>query len=608
MKRLKNYLNESRQFKKRIIKSAILIIILISFLIVRLVNLQIINYKKYASLATSNQLEYLAIEPNRGLIYDRNGILLAENIPSFSLNITADRVKNLNQTIADLQSIINITPSDLQQLKKTLHNYRRYEYIPIKNKLSQEEIAAFYVNQYQFPGVTIATNMTRHYPLAEELAHAVGYVGRITKEEMKNLDNNYSINNFIGKTGIEKYYESTLRGKTGYKVIEVGATGKLIRTLKVIQPIHGKNIHLTIDSKLQQLAKRELGAEKGAVVAIDPRNGEILALVSNPSFDPNLFAKGIDNITFNQLQNSPLKPMYNRATKGSFPFASTIKPFIALQALETGLVATNFRIDDPGWFKLERSSHIYHDWNWRQGGHGIVNIKKAIMVSCDVFFYTISLKVGIAKIAEILTQFGFGNKIGIDLAEESAGIVSTPEWKLKNTGKHWYLGDTVISSIGQGFMSATPLQLAQGVATIAMRGQRFTPHLLASVQNEDGIIEQHKSPLIPTIKLKNDNHWQVVIDAMRDVISNPEGTAYYRFGEQANYSAAGKTGEAQLYRSKSQDQSKRNVPKYLLNHNLFIAFAPVENPEIAVAVISENSNLAVKTTRKILDYWLLHDK
>ncbi|CAL7962546.1 peptidoglycan DD-transpeptidase MrdA [Gammaproteobacteria bacterium] len=607
--RLKNYNQEKNQFKSRVIKAALLITVLIIILIARLFNLQILQYKFYTNLSEHNQLDFLPIESNRGLIYDRNGILLAENLPLFSLNIIPELTQNINNTIDTLKTIINITPDNIQQFNKTLKQRRRFEHVPIKFKLTQEEVAIFYLNQYRFPGVVVETQMIRHYPLGKIMASALGYVGRINQQELKNIDtSNYSATHFIGKIGIEKYYEKQLHGKTGYKVAEVSATGRIVRILKIIQPIPGNTLSLTIDSKLQQVAQDALGIERGAVVAIDPNNGEVLALVSFPSFDPNLFASGIDSTTFNELQSSSDKPMYNRATLGSYPLASTIKPFIALQGLDTGIITSNFKISDPGWFKLPNVKRPYRDWVYH--GHGIVNVTKAIIVSCDTFFYTLALKLGIEKIDDILMHFGFGNKTKIDMAEENSGVIASPKWKASHKGTHWYVGDTVISSIGQGFMSATPLQLACGVAAIAMHGKRFQPHLLLATKRENStLIKQEALPLSP-ITLNHPNNWNIIIDAMQGVITSPMGTARPRFGSIPEYTIAAKTGGGQLFHHKivnenPDPESDLSIPKHLRNHNLFIAFAPVENPKIAIAVVTENSIIAPQVARKVLDYYLI---
>ncbi|MDR1012503.1 MAG: penicillin-binding protein 2 [Coxiellaceae bacterium] len=605
---LKNYSQESKKFKKRILISAIIMVSSIILLISRLFYMQIGDNYLYAKMASRNQLEYLPIEPNRGLIYDRNGILLAENFPNFNLNINYE--KNIKNTIANLSTIFDISQTNLKQFNKSFRHHRHFESTSIKFKLTPEEVATFYINQDNFPSVCIDTQIIRHYPLAEEHAVIVGYVGRLDKQDLKNINtNNYNANAFIGKIGIEKYYENILRGKIGYKIIETDASGRATRILKILHPISGKNLYLTIDSKLQRIAQKSLNKELGAVVAIDPTNGEILALVSNPTYDPNLFVNGIDMTTLNKLLLAESKPLYNRATRSIFPFGSTIKPFIALQGLDTGVITSDFKINDPGWFKLEKNKHIYRDWIYN--GHGTVDVTKAITESCNTFFYTIGIKLGIEQIDFILEQFGFGKPVNIGILEESAGIVASPQNKLKYTGKHWYIGDTINSSIGQGDMKTTLIQLASAVGTIAMRGQRFQPHLLYAIQEPSGEKIFQTITHLPPIILKTPKNWDIVINAMKSVVMNPEGTAYRRFGaDNLSYTIAGKTGGAQLYHHKIVNEnpgsvSEKNIPKHLRNHNLFIAFAPIENPKLAIAIITENSNQAVQAARKIFDYYLI---
>jgi len=606
MSLIKNHRQEHTLFKRRLIIVALTVIALVILIIARLFYLQIIQHKLYVSLAERNQIELLPIEPNRGLIYDRNGVLLAENIPVFSLSIIPERTPNLMDTINNLRQIIDISPDNIKQFYRFLQQQRRFDHVPLKVKLTQEEIANFYVNQFRFPGVTIDANMVRHYPLGPTMASALGYVGRINTQELQEIEpKNYSATHFMGKTGIEKNYETLLHGKVGYKEVEINAFGHALRTIKQIPQTPGNNLYLTIDSKLQQCAEQALAGENGAIVAMNPTNGEILALVSAPSFDPNLFATGIDNDAFQELLHSPDRPMFNRVIKGQFPIASPIKLFTALEGLDTNTINTNFTVADPGWFKLPNSEHIYHDWE--RGGHGKVNVTKAITVSCDIFFYTLAIKLGIEKIDNILQRFGFGTKTGIDLAEERTGIIASPLWKLNHIGKPWYPGDTVISGIGQGFMTATPLQLVVAVSTIAMHGQRFQPHVLLQSVNPSGTITAAQPTVQDRVILKNPSHWNTVIEAMTQVIDSPQGTARTRFGINHLYTVAGKTGTAQLYSHKTDEAGniiQTNVPKKLRNHSLFIAFAPVENPQIAIAVIAENINSAPTIARKIMDQYL----
>lgn len=610
LRKIKNYQLETRIFRKRLFFATIIIGCLIGLLVIRLFYLQVFQNKYYTNLAQHNQRELFPIEPNRGLIYDRNGVLLAENIPIFTLAIIPDYVTDIDNTVKELQNIIEINQDNLRQFYRALKQRQPYEHIPLKYKLGQEEVANFYVNQYHFPGVVIDANLIRHYPLGETMVSVIGYVGKVNPQDLKNNSNNanYNINSFVGRLGIEKFYETDLRGQLGYQEVEIDAGGHITRTTKNTAQQPGNNLYLTIDSKLQQSALDALGEEKGAVVAIEPNSGEVLALVSKPAYDPNLFAYGIDPEAFQELQNSPDKPMYNRAIRGHFPPASTIKPFIALQGLDTNTITPSFSIYDKGWFKLPNSEHVYRDW--QAGGHGSVNVAKAIISSCDTFFYTLASKLGIAKLDSMLYRFGFGSKTNIDLGEELAGIVASPEWKQVNVGKIWYPGDTVLSGIGQGFMSATPLQLASATATLAERGVRFQPHLLLKSIHVGGKITEQKLIVQAEINLKNPKDWDLIIKAMQSVVMNPGGTAYARFGPNPPYTVAGKTGTAQLFRHRFNEEngtfeSETGITKRLRNHSLFIAFAPVDNPKIALAVVVENGATAPIAARKIIDSYLL---
>lgn len=605
---IKNYLSETKIFQHRLFLAAIIVAILVGVLLLRLASLQIFSHKYYSQLATQNQLEMFPIEPNRGLIYDRNGVLLAENTPIFTLSIIPEYVSNIDATLVALSRVIELSDSSIYQFYKVLKQHKKFAHVPLKYKLTQSEVESFYANRFRFPEAVIDAIMIRHYPKGESMANVVGYIGKANAQDLKNFDaNSYTLNSLVGKVGIEKYYENILRGKIGYKQAEIDASGHIVRNLQAINPTPGNNIYLTIDSKLQCAAQKALGSERGSVVIIDPNNGEILALVTNPNYDPNLFAYGIDNDTFSSLQNSPDKPMYNRAVRGLFPIASTIKPFIALAALDNNIIDTNYTIFDPGWFKLPNSSHIFRDW--QPYGHGKVNIVKAIIESSDVFFYTLSTKLGIDKIDNILMRFGFGQKSGVDLAEELSGVVASPKWKMSNTGKPWFPGDTVLSSIGQGFMLTTPLQLANAVAALAEQGTRYKPHLLLKTQFAKGVVVQEKALNVMPIILKNKRHWETIINAMRGVVASPSGTAYKHFGGKLPYTVAGKTGTAQLFHHRFNEESASfetsNIPKKLRNHSLFIAFAPVDNPQIALAVIVENSVSAPIVARKILDFYFV---
>jgi penicillin-binding protein 2 len=600
---LKNNKRETHLFTRRIIILVSIILIASSTLISRLYFLQVRDHALYTTLSNQNQLSLIPIEPNRGLVMDRNGVLLAENIPIFNLVVTPDRVPNLEKLVDQLKEIIEITPDDLKHFKKELYQHRAFQPVPLKVKLTELELARFYVNQYKYPGVSVSSGMFRYYPYGKEFVSVLGYVARINEQEMKNIDQvNYAGSSSIGKLGIEKFYERELHGKVGYQQVEVDANGRYVRTLNRFTPIRGDNLYLTVDSRLQLAIVKILGNEKGAVVAIKPKTGEVLALVSKPGYDPNLFVIGINPKSYKELRNSPDKPLYNRAIRGIYPFASTIKPYLAIAGLDSGTIGAGYAIRDPGFFAMSGVRHVYRDW--KKEGHGTVNLPKAITVSCDVFFYGLSVKLGINRMHDYLNKFGFGQLTGIDSNEELAGLVPSSEWKKRKLHAKWWIGDTIAAGIGQGYMLATPLQLAQGVATLANRGKRFQPRLLGKIEKPEGTIEELKPIPQTPITLKNPKNWDVVIKAMTNVTSSLQGTAAAYFA-RAPYSVAGKTGTAQLVRiiGANVHGSDASLPKNLRNHKLFVAFAPAEDPQLALGVVVENSKLAPKVARAVFDYY-----
>ena len=607
---IKNHLQEIKLVTQRSIAAMILMGILIMLLIFRLAFLQLEKHTLYTTLSQKNSLDLIPIEPTRGLIYDRNGVLLAENIPVFSLDVIPYKVANMRKTLPEIARVVPLTETELAQFQKELKQHRRFDEIPLKIRLSEADVAKFSENAYRFPGFFIKARLIRHYPYDASFSHVLGYVGRINPDELEEIDaTNYSATNYIGKLGIEKYYEDELHGTVGYQQVESDASGEPVRVLNSIKPIPGKNLYLTLDSRLQIAAEKALTGHRGALVAIDPSTGQVLALVSQPSYDPNVFVGGISNQEFQALQDSPDKPLYNRALRGLYPLASTVKPYLALEGLESGTITADTTLYDPGWFKLKNSEHIFHD----HSSHGMVNISKAIFTSCDTFFFDLAVKMGIHNIDHVLSQFGFGELTGIDLEEELPGLVATPEWKRRVKGLPWYPGDTVNSGIGQGNMQATPLQLANGVAAIANFGQRYTPYLLLG-SIEPGKAYQVQAPVpAPAVQLKNSHAWTVVVDAMQGVISAPGGTGF-RFGH-ALYPVAAKTGTGQVYTyakrgihgpDANSDQS--HLDERLRDHSLFIAFAPVDDPQIALGVIVENSKEAASVARLVMDYYLLELK
>lgn len=601
---LKNPHHERQLFRQRIFAVGIGIGFLILLLMVRLAYLQIYEHRVYTTLAKQNLLNLLPAEPNRGLIYDRNGVLLADNRPVFNLVITPNRVPDLKTTLGDLQKIIPITGEDVQQFNRQLTMQRRFAPLVLHTKLTEEQVARFSVEQYHFPGVSIQAQMIRSYPLGAGFGEVVGFVGRINAKELAQVDgSNYSATNFIGKTGIEKFYETLLHGEVGFQQAETDATGKIIRIVDDTPPTPGHNLYLTIDSRLQLAAKQILGSQRGAIVAINPQNGEVLAFISNPSYDPNLFVTGISKKDYQQLSTAPNQPLYNRALHGRYPPGSTVKPLMALEGLTSGVVTPEFTIFDPGWFKLKNSDHPFHDAV--RTGHGSVNLARAIQVSCDTYFYTLAAKLGIDRIDTILKAFGYGQLTGIDLDNEVSGLVPSPEWKTRTQHKSWYAGDTLITGIGQGFMLVTPLQMANVAVTLAMRGKRLQPHVLLKNIEPNGTINTVNPIPLDPITL-NDKDWDLVLAAMQNVVKGPGGTAYKYF-YNAPYPIAGKTGTAQVFSLKKNQQDKAALlPEKLRDNSLFIAFAPVDQPKIAIAVMLQHSiTPAASIARQVLDAYLL---
>ncbi len=603
---IKNHYQEVQLITYRCLVVLIFFAVLILSLLLRLAYLQISKHDMYTTLATNNWLGLVPIEPTRGLIYDRNGVLLADNIPVFSLDVVPFEVRNLDNTLTELATLVSLNDEDIFQFKKQLKQHRRFDEIPLKLRLTEQEVARFTENQHRFPGVMIKARLMRTYPFGNTFSHVVGYVGRINTKELAEIDQgNYSASHYIGKQGIEKFYEDELHGHVGYQQAESDASGKPIRILNEIKSTSGKNIYLTLDSGLQLEAEKALKNLRGAIVAIDPANGQVLAMVSNPGFDPNLFVSGISHKDYEALRDSPDRPLYDRALRGLYPLASTIKPYLALQGLNSGIINEDYTIYDPGWFQLPNSSHEYHCWV--HTGHGHVNVARAITSSCDTYFYELSTHMGIRRIDTILDKFGFGNLTGIDLDNELAGNVPSPEWKKKTKGANWYEGDTVISAIGQGYFQATPIQIASAVATLANRGKRFMPYLMLREQQAGAPpVEQTPTPLEPIV-LANPQYWDIVIDAMRDVVETPQGTAY-RFGRQRTYTVAAKTGTAQVIARRGNngdnEDLQEQIPERLRDHHLFIAFAPVDHPRLALGIITENSSFAIEAARAIFDYYL----
>lgn len=603
---IKNPHQEIQLVMHRSMFALLMISVLILLLMIRLAYLQLYKHDLYTTLATKNWLELVPIEPTRGLIYDRNGVLLAENIPVYSLEITPNKTPNIQNTLISLKKIVSLTENDLSQFQKQLKQHRRFDEIPLKLRLSEEEVARFAENQYLYPGVSIKARLMRHYPLGESFSHVLGYVGRISTEELDEIDQaNYSGSHYIGKSGIEKFYEEELHGTVGYEEIENDASSRPVRTLKEIKGVPGKNIYLTIDSGLQLAAENALDGHRGAIVIIQPNTGQVLAMVSEPSFDPNLFVTGINVEDYQMLRTSPDRPLYNRALRGLYPPASTVKPYLALKGLDANLISPDDTLNDPGWFELRPNSHRFYDW--QPHGHGTVDMNTAIMRSCDTYFFTLGTHMGIRRIDQILSQFGFGAPTGIDLDDELSGVVASPDWKKQSKGVKWYEGDTVNASIGQGFMQVTPLQMAHAISIMATRGARYLPYLMLGEQIPGKPMSSQLPTPLPSVVMTDPESWDIVINGMKDVVNEPQGTAFQLGRGHTPYTIAGKTGTAQVI-AKRGDHSKtvnqNDLPEKYRDHHLFVAFAPTDHPQIALAIITENSYNTLDAARAIFDYYL----
>jgi penicillin-binding protein 2 len=596
---IRNNKFETRLFRSRVWSALAITGALFLILAARMFYLQVLQHTQYQTLSEKNRVTILPIAPNRGLIFDRNGVILADNQPSFSLNIIPEQTENLKATLDEIDALIGLSDEQRKRFDREKTRRRRFEGVPLVLNMTEEQSATIQVNKYRLPGVNVVGDLVRQYPQTSTFAHIIGYVGRINDQDLLNIDPaEYSASLYLGKTGIEKFYEKELHGTTGYQHIETDVRGRVVRILDTIEPIPGQNLYLTIDSELQKKIEEVMGETRGAVVAVDPSNGDILALVSNPSFDPNLFVTGIDHETYKNLSQDIDQRLFNRALRGQYPPASTVKPMFALQALETNTVNTSFAIHDPGYFSLPGQSHQYRDWV--KGGHGSVNVYRAIVVSCDTFFYTVAWKMGIRKLADILHQFGFGSKTNVDISGEIGGLVATPEWKRAKYNQAWYPGETVITGIGQGYTLATPLQLAQMASILANAGPRFQMHVVNARELYNGeFVEQTGEALTPVYP--GSKHWELVRNAMQDVTRG--GTASYL--SSAPYPIAGKTGTAQVFSlPQGAKYNHADVEEHLRDHTLFIGYAPADNPKIAIAIVAENEKGAGRKARALFDVYL----
>jgi penicillin-binding protein 2 len=607
---LKNPVRENKIFSHRLVTAWVIVFVTLVGIMTRLFFLQVVDYEIYKTRSDENRIKVIPLPPTRGLIYDRNGVLLAGNQVSYSLEVMPAVVNDMEALLAKIGEMIDLSEHDLAVFRKKLKQTRRYNSVPLRFNLDESEVARFSVQSHNFQGIVIKSNFSRYYPLGETGVHTIGYVGRINQRELKQIDQaNYMGTHYIGKTGLEKFYEKELHGKTGFQYVETNVQGEIVHVLERTPSIPGVNLFLNLDIDLQRYIERLVARYRAAVVAIEPSSGGVLALVSMPYYDPNLFVKGIDVKSYRKLRDSYRRPLINRAIRGQYPPGSTIKAFVGLAGLEYGIRTPYSRTWCRGWYSLKGQNHRYRDW--KKSGHGSMNLYTAIEQSCDVYFYDLAHDLGIDRLHAFMTRFGFGKKTGIDVSGELSGLMPSREWKKRALNKRWYPGETVIAGIGQGFMLTTPLQLATATATLSNRGRFKQPRVVFATEdarrNEMTVIQPSKHE---DVVLKKAAFWSAAINGMKAVVHGRRGTAH-KIGLKSRYRFAGKTGTAQVITIKqTESYDERRLAKRFHDHSLFVAFAPLRNPRIALAVIVENggsgSETAAPLAKKIMDYYLLN--
>jgi len=607
----KNPQEELERFRSRLAFAGGFVLFCFALLFARFVWLQVIQHDYYQTRAEENRISLVPMVPNRGLIVDRNGVVLARNYSAYTLEITPSKVKSLEEAIDELAKILDVQPKDRKRFHKLLAESKNFESLPIRTRLTDEEVATFIAHRYRFPGIDIKARLFRQYPFGAYASHLLGYIGRVNDRDLEKIeereaDDNYRGTEHFGKTGLEQHYEFELHGISGFEQVEVDSGGRAVRTLARTAPVAGNNLTLTVDAKLQEIAEKAFGDRRGSLVAIEPSSGGILALVSVPNYDPNLFVDGIDTQNWRELNESPDKPMINRALNAAYPPGSTFKPFMALAALELGKRRPEQAISDPGFFNF--GGHTFRDD--KKGGHGSVDMYKSIVHSCDTYYYMLANDMGIDNIAAFMGSLGLGQRTGVDIDGESEGVLPSQEWKKKRFRKpeqqKWYAGETISIGIGQGYNNYTPIQLAQATATLANNGVMFRPHLVKHITDtRTGKQTPIEPQPIKTLPWKQE-HIDVIKKAMVGV--NKEGTGARAFAG-AEYVSAGKTGTAQVFSYKGAEHKTETMAAHLRDHALFIAFAPADNPTIALAVLVENGGFgaqaAAPIARQVLDYYLL---
>ena len=603
---LKDPYLESRIYTARTVVVLAAATMLVMILLGRYFSLQITEYETYRTESDRNRVQLQSLPPKRGLIYDRNGVLLAENRPSFVLSLVVERVPDLEQTLATLGEMVSLSDSELEKFATRSRRRRPYEAVPLHFRLSEAERALLAVNRYRLPGVVVEAQLVRHYPLEDLFSHALGYVGRISEQEEAQIDEvDYRGTNHIGKIGLEKYYEEVLHGNVGYQNVETNALGRVLRVLERTDPVPGADLTLSLDSRVQQAALDALAGRRGAVVAMDPNNGELIALVSAPGFDTNLFVNGISSKDYSLLRDSTNLPLFNRAVQGQYPPGSTVKPMIGLAGLEYGVITRETTVPDPGWYRLPGEKRRFRDWTLRVrgGGHGSsVDLHQAIEESCDVYFYDLAYRMGIDPMHDFLAPFGLGTRTGLDTTNERAGILPSSSWKRQSRSEPWFPGETLNAGIGQGYMLATPLQLAVATSVVATRGLQYKPRLVRTIDGEP--VPSQSVGLVEA----SEEHWQIIHEAMHDVFHGERGSAR-AVGKDSLYTMAGKSGTAQVVGiAQDEEYNEEELAEKYRDHGLFIAFAPYDSPRIAVAVVVENggggSKVAAPIARTVIEEYL----
>lgn len=605
---IRDHSAEANLFALRAFVGFVFVLGLVAVLITNLYNIQVKDHQDYQTRSNDNRIKVIPIAPNRGLIYDRNGVLLAENKPVYNLEVIPEEVDNLEKSLGQVSQLITITEQEKQDFLKDIKNTRRFKSQVLKARLDEADVATFSVNQHKFPGFSIEARLARYYPFGDTLTHALGYVAKLNRKELNKLEQegqatNYRATHDIGKLGIEKYYEQLLHGQVGSQRVEVNNRGRVIRTLSMLPPQPGSDLVLTLDIGLQQIAQHALKDMRGAVVVMDAKDGGILALYSNPSYDPNLFVHGISSKNYKALLN-PDRPLINRATQGRYAPASTIKPHMAILALEENMVTEGTTMWDPGFFEIRNVEHKWRDW--KRWGHGHVDVYKAIEESCDTYFYDTAYRLGITKISNFMAHFGFGDLSGIDIHEETTAILPSKEWKENRFKESWWPGDTISVGIGQGYWTATPIQIANATNILVNKGINHPPHLAQVAKKEDDVTQINNEEKPPVV-LNNPDNWRIAIDAMHNTVTKVTGTAHKAF-KGVNYDPAGKTGTAQVVSiAQGEKYDAESLKERQRDNAIYVGFAPYNNPQIVVSIVVENngggSTVGAPIARQLMDYY-----